>query len=188
MEDIFPRTRIVKTWTRVPMEYQMVSKPSREDKRTERPVLKCHKCGITSHLANTCTKNTKINEAQIIEKVQCTEEKEESYQDSVVSEETPVEEYSIENITAFFEVTEVHNHWPQYSEDFFNLINIQNTRMYKNKPSRGKGCTSGASCITSGLKNDVKAEFNLDTGEFCTFIGKDYLQVILPEWKNICYL
>ncbi|MBW0488208.1 hypothetical protein O181_027923 [Austropuccinia psidii MF-1] len=67
MEDIITRTRIGKTWTRVPMEFKMVFKNSREDKGVERPVLKCHKCGSTSHLANTCTKKTKINEAQVIE-------------------------------------------------------------------------------------------------------------------------
>ncbi|MBW0541006.1 hypothetical protein O181_080721 [Austropuccinia psidii MF-1] len=42
MENIITRTRISKTWTRVPMESKMVSKTSREDKRPERPVLKCH--------------------------------------------------------------------------------------------------------------------------------------------------
>ncbi|MBW0471174.1 hypothetical protein O181_010889 [Austropuccinia psidii MF-1] len=46
---------------------------------------------------------TKIHEVQIIEEVQYTEEKEESDQDSAVSEETPVEYYSIESITAFFQ-------------------------------------------------------------------------------------
>ncbi|MBW0569041.1 hypothetical protein O181_108756 [Austropuccinia psidii MF-1] len=61
MEDIITRTRIGKNWTRVPMESKMVSKTSREDKRPESPVLKCHKCGSTSNLANTCTKKTKIN-------------------------------------------------------------------------------------------------------------------------------
>ncbi|MBW0480692.1 hypothetical protein O181_020407 [Austropuccinia psidii MF-1] len=63
MEDIITRTRIGKTWTRVPIKSKMLSKTSREDKRPERPVLKCHKCGSTSHLANTCTKKTKIAEA-----------------------------------------------------------------------------------------------------------------------------
>ncbi|MBW0557790.1 hypothetical protein O181_097505 [Austropuccinia psidii MF-1] len=104
MEDIITRTRIYK--------------------RPERPVLKCHRCGITSHLANTCTKKTKINEAQVIEEAQCTEEKEESDLDSSVSEDTQVEDYPIENIKSFFEVTEVHNNFPQYSEDCHNLINI----------------------------------------------------------------
>ncbi|MBW0515245.1 hypothetical protein O181_054960 [Austropuccinia psidii MF-1] len=178
MEDIIARTRIGKTGTRVPMESKMVSKTSREDKRPERPVMMCHKCGSTSHLANTCTKKTKIKE------VQCTEEKEESYLDSEVSEDTPVEDYPNENIAAFFEVTEVHTHLPQYREDFHNLINIQDSRMYKIKPARGKGYTAGASCITSILMNDIEVKVNLETGAFCTCVGKDYLQAILPGWKS----
>ncbi|MBW0523365.1 hypothetical protein O181_063080 [Austropuccinia psidii MF-1] len=113
MEDIITRTRIGKTWNRVPMESKMVSKTSREEKRPERPVLKCNRCGSTSQLANICTKKTKINEAQVIEEVQCTKENEESDLDSAVSEDTPVEDYLIENITDFFEVTEVHTHFPQ---------------------------------------------------------------------------
>ncbi|MBW0591362.1 hypothetical protein O181_131077 [Austropuccinia psidii MF-1] len=88
MTNIITRTRIGKTWTRVPMESKMVSKTSREDERHERPVLKCHKCESTSHLANTCIKKAKINEAQVIEEVQCTEEEEESELDSAVSEGT----------------------------------------------------------------------------------------------------
>ncbi|MBW0538267.1 hypothetical protein O181_077982 [Austropuccinia psidii MF-1] len=67
MEDIITRTRIGKTWTRVPMESKMFSKASREKKNPERPVLKYHECGSTSHLANTCTKKAKINEVQVIE-------------------------------------------------------------------------------------------------------------------------
>ncbi|MBW0547103.1 hypothetical protein O181_086818 [Austropuccinia psidii MF-1] len=61
IEDIITRTRIGKTWTRAPIESKMVPKISRDEKRPEKPVLKCHKCGSTSHLANTCTKKTKIN-------------------------------------------------------------------------------------------------------------------------------
>ncbi|MBW0469949.1 hypothetical protein O181_009664 [Austropuccinia psidii MF-1] len=90
MEDIITRTRIGQPWTRVPMESKMVSRASREDKRPERPVLKYHKCGSTSNLANTCTKKTNINEVQVIEEVQCTEEKEESDLYSAVSKDTPV--------------------------------------------------------------------------------------------------
>ncbi|MBW0566305.1 hypothetical protein O181_106020 [Austropuccinia psidii MF-1] len=61
MEDIITRTRIGKTWTKNPMDSKTVPKISREDRRPEKLVLKCHKCGITSNLANTCTKKTKIN-------------------------------------------------------------------------------------------------------------------------------
>ncbi|MBW0555256.1 hypothetical protein O181_094971, partial [Austropuccinia psidii MF-1] len=166
------------------MESKMVAKISRGGKRPERLVLKCHKCGSTSNLANACTKKTKINEVQVIEEVQCTEEKEESDLDSEVSEDTPVEDYPIENITAFFEVTEVHTHLPKYSEDCHNLINIQDARMCKTKPARGKGYTAGASCITSILMNDIEAKVNSNTGAFFTCVGKDYFQAILPGWKN----
>ncbi|MBW0521969.1 hypothetical protein O181_061684 [Austropuccinia psidii MF-1] len=112
MEDIITRTRIVKTWTKIPMESKMVPQIFREDRRPEKPVLKCHKCGSTSNLANNCTKKTKIDEVQVIEEVQFTEEKKESDLDSAVSQDTPVEDYPSENITAFFEVTEVHTHLP----------------------------------------------------------------------------
>ncbi|MBW0504212.1 hypothetical protein O181_043927 [Austropuccinia psidii MF-1] len=67
MEDIITRTRIGKNWTRNPMESKIAPKISREDKRPEIPVLKCHKCGSTSHLAKACTKKNKINEVQLIE-------------------------------------------------------------------------------------------------------------------------
>ncbi|MBW0582184.1 hypothetical protein O181_121899 [Austropuccinia psidii MF-1] len=116
----------------------MIPEIFKEDKRPERPVLKFHKCGITSHLANTFTKKAKINEAQVIEEFKCTKEKEESDQDSAVSEETQVEDYSIENIKALFEFTAVHAHLTQYSEDLYNLINIKDSRMCNTKPARGK--------------------------------------------------
>ncbi|MBW0507697.1 hypothetical protein O181_047412 [Austropuccinia psidii MF-1] len=119
-----------------------------------------------------------------LEQELCTEDKEESDLDSAVSEDTPVEDYPIENITALFEVTEVHTQFPQYSEDCHNLINIQDARMCKPKPARGKGYTVGASCITSVLMNDTEAKVNLDTGAFHTCVGKDYLQAILPGCKS----
>ncbi|MBW0581586.1 hypothetical protein O181_121301 [Austropuccinia psidii MF-1] len=72
IEDIVTRTSIGKAWVGVPMESQMVSKASREDKRPEIIVLMWYKCGNTSNLANTCTKKRNINEVQVIEEVQCT--------------------------------------------------------------------------------------------------------------------
>ncbi|MBW0476913.1 hypothetical protein O181_016628 [Austropuccinia psidii MF-1] len=105
MEDITTRTRIGKTWHRNLMESKKVPKISREDKIPERPVFKCHGCGRTSNLAQTFTKGTIINEVPFIEEVQCSEEKEESDQYFEISEDTTVEDYSIEKITASFEFT-----------------------------------------------------------------------------------
>ncbi|MBW0523410.1 hypothetical protein O181_063125 [Austropuccinia psidii MF-1] len=56
--------------------------------------------------------------------------------------------------------------------------------MCKTKAARGKGYTSGESCITLILINDVESKVNLDTEAFCTCIGKYYVKVILPEWRN----
>ncbi|MBW0463991.1 hypothetical protein O181_003706 [Austropuccinia psidii MF-1] len=126
------------------MESNIFLKTFKEDRRRERTVLKCHKCGRASHLASTCTKKTKINELQVIEEVQGNEVKEESDQDSAIPED-----YPMENIAAFFEVTEVHTNSPQYSEDFCNLISFKDARMCKAKPARKKFFTSGASFITS---------------------------------------
>ncbi|MBW0591837.1 hypothetical protein O181_131552 [Austropuccinia psidii MF-1] len=56
--------------------------------------------------------------------------------------------------------------------------------MCKNTPATGKGYTAGSSCITSILINVIEARLNLNTGAFCTCVGKDYLQAILPGWKN----
>ncbi|MBW0461708.1 hypothetical protein O181_001423 [Austropuccinia psidii MF-1] len=162
----------------------MVPKTFREDRRPEKSLLKCNECGITSHLANPCTKKTKINDAPVIEEVQFAEEKEESNHDSKISEDSPEEDYTIENIKAFFEVTKVHTHLQQYSGGCCNLINIKDVKMCKNKPARGKGYASGASCIKSVLLNEIEAKLNLNTLEFFPYVGKDYLQVILPQWKN----
>ncbi|MBW0562510.1 hypothetical protein O181_102225 [Austropuccinia psidii MF-1] len=184
MEDIITRNKIGKTCTRNPIESKIVSETFRQDRRPERHVLECIKCRSTSHLKNTCTKNTKINEVQVIDKVHCAEEKEESDQDSVISGNTPVVYYPIENITAFFEVTEVYTHLPQYSKDCYNPINIQDFRICKSQPARGKGYTAVTPCITPVLLNGLEAQVNLDTGELCTCVGKDFLQNILHEWKN----
>ncbi|MBW0578108.1 hypothetical protein O181_117823 [Austropuccinia psidii MF-1] len=145
MKDIITRTIVGKTWSRSPMESKMLLKTSKEDRRPEIPILKCNKCGSTSHLTNTCTKNTKVNEFKVIEEALCAEEKEESDQDSAISDDTPAEEHPIENITAFFEVTEFHTHLPQYGEDFYSLIIIHYFRMCKTKPAIGKGYNSGES-------------------------------------------
>ncbi|MBW0578109.1 hypothetical protein O181_117824 [Austropuccinia psidii MF-1] len=32
--------------------------------------------------------------------------------------------------------------------------------------------------------NDVEAKVILDTGAFCTFVGKEYIQIITPQLKN----
>ncbi|MBW0493542.1 hypothetical protein O181_033257 [Austropuccinia psidii MF-1] len=92
MEDIITRARTGKTWTRTPIESRIVPKNPMEEKISDIPVLKFHRCGSTSHMANNCTNKTKINEVKITEEVQVSEDKVESDQDSKISDDTPVHE------------------------------------------------------------------------------------------------
>ncbi|MBW0576072.1 hypothetical protein O181_115787 [Austropuccinia psidii MF-1] len=74
MEDITTRTKIGRNWSKSPIDNKTNGKPiSKPNKPQDRLPLKCHKCGSTSHLANTCPKKTRINEINV-EKVEDTKE------------------------------------------------------------------------------------------------------------------
>ncbi|MBW0547153.1 hypothetical protein O181_086868 [Austropuccinia psidii MF-1] len=98
-------------------------------------------------------------------------------------EELP-DELSIENISSSFEVTEVHTHLPQCSDECMDLIHVQDAKMQKAKPARGKGYTAGSSCITNIVINNREAKIYLDSGAFCTCVGKDYLDKIYTNWQD----
>ncbi|MBW0561841.1 hypothetical protein O181_101556 [Austropuccinia psidii MF-1] len=105
--------------------------------------------------------------------------------DSEPSEEEEIsDEVSIENINVFFEVIEVHTHLPQYSDECMDLIHVQDAKMKKTKPARGKVYTAGASCITNIVMNNREGKLHLDSGAFCTCVGKDYLDRIYTNWKE----
>ncbi|MBW0538448.1 hypothetical protein O181_078163 [Austropuccinia psidii MF-1] len=138
------------------MDNKNSGKPTPNPNKThDKAPLKFNKCGSKSHLENTCPKKTRINEIER-NKVEDTKETNNVSlhdSDSVPSEEEEVpNELSIENINVSFEVTEVHTHLPQYSDECMDLIHVQDAKMQKTKPARGKGYTDGASCITNIVK------------------------------------
>ncbi|MBW0554061.1 hypothetical protein O181_093776 [Austropuccinia psidii MF-1] len=66
MEDITTITKIGRNWYKSPMDNNTSGKPiPKPNKPHEKAPLKCHKCGSTSHLANTCPKKKIINEIEI---------------------------------------------------------------------------------------------------------------------------
>ncbi|MBW0545009.1 hypothetical protein O181_084724 [Austropuccinia psidii MF-1] len=188
MEDIRTRTKTGRNWYKSPMDNKTSGKSiPKPNKPHEKAPLKHHKCGSTSHLAKTCVKKTRINEIEI-DKV---EDKKETNDvslhdsDSESSEEEEVpDKLSIENFNVSFEVTEVHTHLPQYSDGCMDLIHVQDAKMQKTKPARGKGYTAGESCITNIVINTREAKLHLDSGSFCTCVGKDYLARIYTNWKE----
>ncbi|MBW0586792.1 hypothetical protein O181_126507, partial [Austropuccinia psidii MF-1] len=87
--------------------------------------------------------------------------------DSEPSEEEELpDELSIENINFSFEVTEVHTHLPQYSDECMDLIHIKDAKMQNTKPAIGNGYTAGSSCITNIVINNTEAKIHLDSGAF----------------------
>ncbi|MBW0581676.1 hypothetical protein O181_121391 [Austropuccinia psidii MF-1] len=165
MEDITTRTKTGRNWYKLPMDNRTSGKPiAKPNMPHEKAPLKCHKCGSTSHLANTCPKKTRINEVEM-DKVSNKKETNNlslHVSDSEPSEEEEIpDELSIENINVFFEVTEVHTHLPQYSNECMDLIHVHDSKMQKTKPSRGKSYTAGA-CITNIVINNRESKLHLD--------------------------
>ncbi|MBW0493481.1 hypothetical protein O181_033196 [Austropuccinia psidii MF-1] len=187
MEDITTRTKIGRNWYKHPMD----NKPSgkqipKPNKPHDKAPLKCHKCGSTCNLSNTCSKKTRINEIEI-EKDDTKETNDvpvyESDSEPSEEEELPYE-LSIENINFSFEVTEAHTHLPQYSDKCMGLIHVKDAKMQKTKPARGKGDTAGSSCITNIVTHSREAKIHLHSGAFCTCFGKYYLENIYTNWQD----
>ncbi|MBW0570508.1 hypothetical protein O181_110223 [Austropuccinia psidii MF-1] len=120
MEDITTRTKIGRNRYKPPMDNKTSGKPTPKlNKPHDKAPSKCHKCGSTSHLENTCPKKTRINEIEIDEVEDTKETNNVSLHDSdsePSEEEELPDELSIEDINVSFEVTEVHTHLPQYSD------------------------------------------------------------------------
>ncbi|MBW0588081.1 hypothetical protein O181_127796 [Austropuccinia psidii MF-1] len=186
MEDITTSPKIGRNWSKSPIYNNTNGKPiSKPDKPQDR--LPCNKCGSTSHLANTCPKKTRLNEINV-EKWEDTKGPADvslHESDSEPSEEEEVPEaLIIENIIVSFEVPEVHTHLPQYSDECMDLIHLQDAKMQKTNPERGKGYTAGSSCITNIVINNTEAKIHLDSGAFCTCVGKDYLDKVYTNWQD----
>ncbi|MBW0522414.1 hypothetical protein O181_062129 [Austropuccinia psidii MF-1] len=93
MEDITTRTKIGGNWYKPPIDNKTSGKLiSRSNKPQARAPFQFHKCGITSHLANTCPKKTGIDDIEI-DKGEYKKEKNDVYfqeSDSKPSEEEEI--------------------------------------------------------------------------------------------------
>ncbi|MBW0576526.1 hypothetical protein O181_116241 [Austropuccinia psidii MF-1] len=105
MEDITTRKKIGRNWYKPSMDNKKSGKPiPKTNKPHEKAPFKFHKCGSTSHLANTFPKKTRINEIEI-EKDDTKETNDvtvhESDSEPSEEEELP-DELSIENTVVSF--------------------------------------------------------------------------------------
>ncbi|MBW0592829.1 hypothetical protein O181_132544 [Austropuccinia psidii MF-1] len=109
---------------------------------------KCHICQSTTHLANTCPKRAKINEINI-EKEPDVENNDNIIEENSDDKSSMFSEYSkdIENINSTFEIMEPYSYLPQLSNGQLDLSKIQDAKLMKTEPNRGKCYTAGSSCI-----------------------------------------
>ncbi|MBW0498051.1 hypothetical protein O181_037766 [Austropuccinia psidii MF-1] len=146
MEDITTREKIGRNWYKTPKDNKTSGKPiPKPNNPHEKAPFECHKCGSTSHLADTYHKKTTINEIEI-EKDYTKETNDvplhESDSEPSEEEELP-DELSIGDINFSIEVAEVHTHLTQYSDECMHMIHAQDAKMQKTNPARGKGDTAG---------------------------------------------
>ncbi|MBW0570075.1 hypothetical protein O181_109790 [Austropuccinia psidii MF-1] len=65
-----------------------------------------------------------------------------------------------------------------------DLIHVQDAKMNKTKHSSGKGYTAESSCITNIVRDNKEAKIHLDSGAFCFWVGKYYLDRTYTNWKE----
>ncbi|MBW0586609.1 hypothetical protein O181_126324 [Austropuccinia psidii MF-1] len=154
--------------------------------------IKFHKCGGIGHLANRCLKKARINE---IVETESHNDKEEEYDSEKETEESETSESDdiniinaqINNIDIIYEVLDVNSNLPQVQTSDRNLTNVQDAKTYRAKPAEGMGYTAGKSSISIVMVDNQEAKVNLDTGAYCTCVGKSYLRTIVPDWKEKLY-
>ncbi|MBW0539833.1 hypothetical protein O181_079548 [Austropuccinia psidii MF-1] len=118
MEDITTRTKIGRNWYKPPIDNKNSGKPIPKPNKThEKALLKFFRIDEIE-IEKDDTKE--MNDVPVHES------------DSEPSEEEKLpDELSIENINVSFEVTEMHTHLPQYSDECMDLIHVPDAKMKK---------------------------------------------------------
>ncbi|MBW0546961.1 hypothetical protein O181_086676 [Austropuccinia psidii MF-1] len=197
LEDIVTRTKTGRTLKKLDIQSpnkQFIKKdkpretlkPNTSNNNEKR---KCYKCGGIGHLANNFLKKAKINE--IVETEDQKDKKEESYSEKDTkesktseSDEINIINAQINNIDLIYEVLDVNLSLPQVGTFDTSLTNIQDAKVYRTKPEKGMGYTAVKSSISIIMVGNQEAKVNLDTGAYCTCVGKRYLKTIVPDWEE----
>jgi hypothetical protein len=89
----------------------------------------------------------------------------------------PLTEYSIAEIQA-------ESHQPQTWNKNFHSSHIEDARLMRCKPDKGKAHLIGFQTITPVLINHQEYPCLLDSGASCSIISNQLLLKILPDWES----
>ncbi|MBW0505910.1 hypothetical protein O181_045625 [Austropuccinia psidii MF-1] len=90
----------------------------------------------------------------------------------------------INNIDIIYGVIDVNSNLPQVGTSDTNLTNIQDAKMYRTKPAKGMVYKAGKSSISIVMVDNKEGKVNLDTGAYCTCLGKRYLKAIVSDLQE----
>ncbi|MBW0578193.1 hypothetical protein O181_117908 [Austropuccinia psidii MF-1] len=79
---------------------------------------------------------------------------------------------------------ESYSHLPQLGNGQLDLSKIQDAQLIKTKPNRGKGYAAGNSRITEVVIENKHTKLLLDTGAFCSCVGKSFLKTWAPNFED----
>ncbi|MBW0543218.1 hypothetical protein O181_082933 [Austropuccinia psidii MF-1] len=195
LEEVTTRTRIgssrvnLKTRFNIPWEDSVDNNPKGNSNNVKYKsayiIRKFHICQSTTHLANKCPKQGKINEIDIekepdVEKDDNIIEENSDDKSSIFSESS---EY-IEDINATFDIMESYSQLPKLSIGQLDMSKAQDAQLMKTKPNSGKGYTAGNYCITEVVSDNKPTKHLLDPGAFCSCVTKSFIKTCVPNFAD----
>ncbi|MBW0543792.1 hypothetical protein O181_083507 [Austropuccinia psidii MF-1] len=100
------------------------------------------------------------------------------------SDEINIINAQINDIDLVYEVLDVNSNLPKVGTSDTSLTNVQDAKLYRAKPEKRFGYAAGKSSISIVMAENQEAKVNLDTGAYCTCVGKHYLKTFVPDCEE----
>jgi hypothetical protein len=97
-------------------------------------------------------------------------------------------EYAVEcEIDHEISIAEIQaeTHQPQSWDSSCQSSHVEDARLMKCKPDKGKAHLTGKSNLTTVLIKDKEHSCLLDSGASCSIVSQDLLNMILPAWREV---
>ncbi|MBW0509763.1 hypothetical protein O181_049478 [Austropuccinia psidii MF-1] len=167
LEDIVTRTKIGRTWKK--LDIKSPNKPFIKKINQEKLSSPIHPIIMRKSSATNVEDHNDKEEESDSEKD--TEESETSESDKI-----DIINAQIDNIHLIYEVLDVNSNLPQAGTSDKSLTKIKDSKFYRTKPAKGMGYTAGKSSISIIMVGNHEAKVSLDTGAYCTCVGKGYVK------------